>query len=253
MSEYGNEKRKETSYSKSVLKTLEILDQFKESDELGITDLAEATGIPPSTVQRMVNTLVMKQYLQKSLSRRKYCPGTSLFAISSRAEKIGGKLELVKQCMEEFTSETHENINFAVLSGAHVTYIMKVDSPELLKPDFQIGVSYPAFTTSLGRCMLAYEPWEKVKQLYDMQSYKEISKEDFRALFKEVRKNGYATESEQFQPGLWCTAAPVIDSDGKVIAALSTCIPLLRLDDKRKKRMCGRIVDAARSVSEVMG
>lgn len=242
-----------TSYSKAVLKTLIILDQFKESDELGIKELADATDIPPSTVQRMVNTLVMKQYLQKSLSKRKYCPGTSLFEISARAKNVSGRIELAKEYMKEFTAETRENINYAVLKGSQVTYLAKVDSPELLRPNFQVGKLYPAFNTSLGRCLLAYKPWSRVEAMYDRLPNKNISKEKFHALLKEVRRKGYATEREQFRPGLWCAAAPVRDSEGEVIAALSTCIPILRLDAEREKIMCRRIVDTAKSVSVVMG
>jgi IclR family KDG regulon transcriptional repressor len=244
---------KDSLYSKSVLKTLKILDLFKENDELGIKDISTATNIPPSTVQRMVNTLVMRQYLQKSNEGQKYRVGMAIFDISNNGNDLSDRLDTAKRYMEEFTAKTRENINLAVLRGYHVIYMTKVDSLEILRPDFIVGERYPAFNTSLGRCMLAYQPWQKVQTLYEEQDHTQIPLETFKEIFEEVRKNGYATEDEQFQPGLWCTAAPVRDRSGRVIAALSTCIPKLRLDPERQKQMSIEIMGVAKKVSDAIG
>ena len=78
----GKTAEKETSFSKSILKTLSILEQYSKADELGIKELSESTGIPASTVQRIVNTLVMKQYLVQNPHTLKYQLGLSLIHIS---------------------------------------------------------------------------------------------------------------------------------------------------------------------------
>lgn len=243
---------KDSLYSKSVLKTLKILDLFKENDELGIKDIAEATEIPPSTVQRMVNTLVMRQYLQKSGENQKYRVGLAIFDISNNGNDLSDRLDRAKQYMESFTEKTRENINFAIMRGYRVMYMTKVDSPEILRPDFKVGKLYPGFNSALGRCMLAYQPWSRVKLLYEEQGDIALPLSAFEEIFSEVRENGYATEDEQFQRGLWCTAAPVRDSSGRVIAAISTCIPKLRLDEERQKEMSREIVEVAKKVSEAI-
>lgn len=244
-------KLKDTLYSKSVLKTLNILEQFSDNDEMGIKDLSEATGIPPSTVQRMVNTLVMKQYLQKG-SNQKYHLGFAFFNIRSRYMDVGSRIDAAKKIMERYTEKTLENINLAALRGSSIVYVTKVDSPHVLRPSFEIGKPYPVVNTSLGRSLISELPWEEVTRIYDDQDNPLISLDDLRVVLEGVRKNGFATEDEQFQKGLWCTSAPVRDESGQIIAAISTCVPKSRLDEARQKELSKEISETAKAISKAM-
>ena len=79
MNDFDKKNESQSSYSTSLLKTLSILDQFAKNDELGIKELSVSTGIPASTVQRIVNTLVMRQYLEQNPYTLKYSLGIALY------------------------------------------------------------------------------------------------------------------------------------------------------------------------------
>lgn len=245
----GKLAEKETSFSKSILKTLSILEQYSKADELGIKELSESTGIPASTVQRIVNTLVMKQYLVQNPHTLKYQLGIAFFNISSRYSNSRDWVEVAKAHMEEQVEKTQETVNLAILQGKSVIYLTKVDSPHILRPNFTVGTAYPALNTALGRCLLAYQPWDKVERMIRLQPNFNKDINEFHEMLEEVERNGYATEDEEFQPGLFCIAAPVWDANDRVVAAISTSIPKIRLDESNKVNIIGMMQSTASQIS----
>lgn len=245
----GKSAEKETSFSKSILKTLSILEQYSKADELGIKELSESTGIPASTVQRIVNTLVMKQYLVQNPHTLKYQLGIAFFNISSRYSNSRDWVEVAKAHMEEQVERTQETVNLAILQGKSVIYLTKVDSPHILRPNFTVGTAYPALNTALGRCLLAYQPWDKVERMIRLQPNFNKDINEFHEMLEEVERNGYATEDEEFQPGLFCIAAPVWDANDRVVAAISTSIPKIRMDESNKENIIGMMQSTASQIS----
>ena len=245
----GKTAEKETSFSKSILKTLSILEQYSKADELGIKELSESTGIPASTVQRIVNTLVMKQYLVQNPHTLKYQLGIAFFNISSRYSNSRDWVEVAKAHMEEQVEKTQETVNLAILQGKSVIYLTKVDSPHILRPNFTVGTAYLALNTALGRCLLAYQPWDKVERMIRLQPNFNKDINEFHEMLEEVERNGYATEDEEFQPGLFCIAAPVWDANDRVVAAISTSIPKIRLNESNKENIIGMMQSTASQIS----
>ncbi len=240
---------RDSSFSKSILKTLSILEQFSQADELGILEISQNTGIPASTVQRIVNTLVMKQYLVQNPHTLKYQLGIAFFNISSRYSNSRDWVEVAKAHMEEQVQRTQETVNLAILQGENVIYLAKVDSPQILRPNFSVGTPYPALRTALGRCLLSYQPWSKVEALLATQTDFKYDADSFRAMLEEGKRRGFVTEDEEFQLGLFCIAAPLWDADGRVVAAISTSIPKIRLDEEKKTIMIEQMQETASKIS----
>ena len=62
----------DSSIIKSILRALLVLEQFNSTTEIGIKELSMNTGLPASTVQRIVNTLELKNYLVQNPKNEKY-------------------------------------------------------------------------------------------------------------------------------------------------------------------------------------
>jgi len=67
-----------------------------------------------------------------------------------------------------------------------------------------------------------------------------------------VRANGYSESNGELVERFYCVAAPVTDSTGMVVAAISSTVPKRYLADKRitKEKMRSCVQDEARQVSE---
>lgn len=224
-----------TSFSKSLVKTLRILEEYGKGSEYGIIELSQKTGIPPSTVQRIVNTLVLKQFLSQNPENLKYRLGMSFFNISSRYSNGEDWIEQAKIYMEKLVEIHSETVNLAVLYGTKVKYLTKVESPYIVRPNFNVGISYPAINTALGRCLISHLPEREMRELihYSVEegSLPEyVDEEEIVRNLKKIFLRGYAIEDEEFQKGLFCIAAPIYDRYDNCIAAISTSIPKQRLD-----------------------
>jgi DNA-binding IclR family transcriptional regulator len=50
---------------KSLLKAIDTIDAVAEAGNVGIRELSSITGFPPSTIHRIVTTLVERNYFQQ--------------------------------------------------------------------------------------------------------------------------------------------------------------------------------------------
>lgn len=245
---------KEQSFTQSILRTLLILDQFSAADELGIKDLSVLTKLPQSTVQRIVNTLESRNYLQQNPRTLKYRLGLAFFNISRHYSNSHDWVDSAKVHMEKLVDLHQENVNLATLEGYSVKYLTKAESPHILRPNFPIGIPFfPAACTGLGKCLLAYK-----KDLNIDEAFARVTNPTektildpllFTQMLEKVRRDGYALEDEEFQPGLFCIGAPIKDANDSVIAALSTSIPKSRLNVTQLPTLIQDVLNTANAIS----
>lgn len=245
---------KEQSFTKSILRTLLILDQFSSADELGIKDLSSLTKLPPSTVQRIVNTLESKNYLQQNPSTLKYRLGLAFFNISRHYSNSHNWVDSAKIHMERLVGLHQENVNLAILEGYSVKYLTKAESPHILRPNFPIGIPFfPAACTGLGKVLLAFKKEvnaaEALARITNPTDKTILDPVLFEQMLEKVRRDGYALEDEEFQPGLFCIGAPIRDANDRVVAALSTSIPKSRLNITELPTLIQDVLDTAHTIS----
>jgi DNA-binding IclR family transcriptional regulator len=68
-----------------------------------------------------------------------------------------------------------------------------------------------------------------------------------------VRRQGYALDNEEYEPGARCVAAPIYDYAGRVIAGLSISGPVTRMTDEQIYQKLPYLLDAAQQISLRMG
>jgi IclR family KDG regulon transcriptional repressor len=245
---------RDDSFGKSILRALLVLEQFNSNVEIGIKELSISTGLPPSTIQRIVNTLELKNYLTQNPKNNKYRLGIALYNISKSFAEDLDWIEGAKMHMESLVNKHEETVNLAILQGRSIAYLKKVDSPHILRPSFTVGTQYPAICTALGKCILAFQPKEVVDRILATPLEKctadtVTDPEELKEEFSKIRYNGYSTEDEQFQKGLYCIATPIKDYKGKVIAAISMTIPKLRLEKESIPEIISDMIKTANEIS----
>jgi DNA-binding IclR family transcriptional regulator len=213
---------------RALERALDILDAFDvATPELTVTRLAERTGLPKSTVIRLVSILVERRYLERA-------PGSESVRIGVRAFEVGSiyiqstSLEIeARPIMARLAEQTGQTANLGILDGQDVVHIAVAAPDRPLRYWATIGKREGAYYTGLGKVMMAAMPDDELDHILNGSGFIPqtektlVEPDELRAEIEQIRQRGYGFDDEESNLGIFCIAAPIVDHEGKVIAALS--------------------------------
>lgn len=74
-----------------------------------------------------------------------------------------------------------------------------------------------------------------------------------RAALAGIRERGVAVEHRESNPDVSCVAAPVHDGGGRVVAALSVSVPVIRWNEDRERELAELAAQGAAELSVRLG
>lgn len=228
----------------SVDRALNILEVLSHSGTpLGVTEIAQATGLPQGTAHRILQSLQHRGYVRHEVGR-KYVLGSASFRLGDAAQRsIGVRARPYLAQLVEMTGET---ANLAVLEGDHVVYISQVSSPHMLRMFAEVGRRVLPHSTAVGKAMLASMSPEYVTALLRRTGLPRRNErtittiEGFLAELAWVRERGYAVDDGEEDLSIRCLAVPVTDGNAAV-AAMSVSGPAERFAGVRDQGLAYRM------------
>ncbi|MBR7671887.1 IclR family transcriptional regulator [Streptomyces sp. NPDC054796] len=246
----------------AVTRALDILELFLDGDgTLSAPEITRKLQLPRTTVHELVTTLAARHYLVPLPDQPgRYRLGVRTYQLGSRyAEQLD--LAAEGQQVARTVAETcDETVHVALLEGMDVIYIAKVDSTHAVRMVSAAGRRLPAHCTSVGKMLLASLPEDELEArlpagepLAAMTPNSITSPEALREALTEIRGRGVAVEQRESNPDVSCVAAPVRNSAGQVVAALSISVPMIRWSDERLAELEELAVKGASELSERLG
>jgi DNA-binding IclR family transcriptional regulator len=210
-----------------------ILSVFERSSEaLTAGQISVRSGIPRSSVHRILQQLVSARWLKRHEDG--YALGLRMFEIGSLVAHRSHITSAARPVIHELAERTGLVVHLAVLDEQDVVYLDKVASasPDRAFADTlpsRVGGRLPAHCTAVGKVLLAYSPRSTVSEYLatGLRLRTEASLATPAALeaaIVSIRNSGYATERDEAVPGVACVAAPIRNYD-EVVAAVSVCGP----------------------------
>jgi DNA-binding IclR family transcriptional regulator len=86
-----------------------------------------------------------------------------------------------------------------------------------------------------------------------VQPHLEVNEDALRKELSEIRASGYSTDLEGGESGICCVGAPVMDSSGRVVAAISVSTPSDRFDRSNVAALGELVRSTADQISEAAG
>lgn len=149
-----------------------------------------------------------------------------------------------------------EMIHVAALDAGRVVYVDRVPGARAVKlPMSRVGAVLPAHCSGVGKLLLAHLDPGQIDAILDQHGMPSLSpnticeREALYAELHRIRRDGVAFDREEVQLGLSCVAAPIIDHDGQVVAAISISAPTDRFRDSEDGYR-STVVNAADGVSQ---
>lgn len=240
---------------KPVAKALAVLAFIEDAGrEVGLSDVAAALRLPKTSAFRYLYTLTAAGFVAHGDGRDRYRPGPRLRPSVAPDVSIPRLREMALPVMTELRERFNETINLGVAERDHIVYIAMIESSRALRMQARIGERHPLNSTSLGKAILAFMPEVERAPLLagPLRAMTRRTMTDAGALrrqLREVARRGYAIEAGENEEGLMCIGVPVLDRDGRPVAALSISAPEQRMSRPVRQDAITALRSAAGQIS----
>jgi IclR family pca regulon transcriptional regulator len=192
---------------------------------LTIADVARMTGLSRATARRCLITLARIGYAETDGRH---------FALTPRVLQLGYAYlsstpltAVLQNALERLSEEIGESSSASLLDGRDIVYVARAATKRIMSVGLSVGSRLPAYCTSMGRVLLAALPEHEARRRVEASDRRALTRatatsvEAVMARVAAARTAGYAVIDQELEVGLTSIAVPVIDREGKVVAAIN--------------------------------
>ncbi|AOY95322.1 IclR family transcriptional regulator [Cupriavidus sp. USMAA2-4] len=238
---------------------LRLLCEFSRKDStLSAAELARRLQVPRSTVFRLLTTLEMMGFVERTDGGREFRLGMAVLRLGFEYLASLELTELGRPLLDRLRDDIHYPCNLVVRDGRSIVYVAKSVAPTPFASSVNVGTRLPAHATVLGRVLLEDLSLAELRELYpesQLEVFSESTPRTVEQLFEMVqhdRQRGYVLQEGFFEASISTIAAPVRDRSGKVAAAMGATIPASRIDPEQLGPMVEQVRHAADELSRLL-
>jgi DNA-binding IclR family transcriptional regulator len=234
-------------------KALILLDAFAPGDRVvALAELSRRTGLAKGTLHRVAGTLVESGLLERQASG--YRLGMYLFELGMVASAQHGLREAALPFLQDLYESTHETVHLGVPDGTEVICVEKLCGHRQAPARSRVGGRMQMYCSAIGKAVLAFSPPSVFEQIVVAGLPRRtprtiIAPGLLRCELARVVATGLAYDYEESAVGVACVAAPVLDAQRRVVAAISVTGALPRF---RPHRTAQAVHGAARRLGGVL-
>jgi len=202
------------------------------------TEILQQSNQPRGTLHRQLSNLV-EEGLVIVRPDQSYELGLKLLTYAARSWAGSEFRTIAEPHLKRLQAETGETVHLAVLQGAQVIYLDKVQGTQALRLHSQIGNASPAYCTGVGKAALSVLDDKTLsKRIAETKFFRHTehtltTAKALRAEIAAIRETGVAYDREEHEPGIHCVAAPIHSAARSLIGGLSVTGPVFRVDRKQ--------------------
>lgn len=224
----------------TVQKIGPVLDLFTvERPEWGVSEVAEAVGMPRSSAHALLSSLVETGLLQ-CRARGRYRVGWRVLELGETLRGTANVRTVGYPVLEQLVEDYGETSHLAIMERSRVLYIDKIVGTHMVTVvGARVGAQLEPHCSAVGKVLLAHRTADEVRRILGdkpMRRFTPTTITDVDALLAElasVRQAGVGYDTGEAIADVHCVAAPVRDEMGVVIAAVSMTVPVNRFDKSR--------------------
>jgi DNA-binding IclR family transcriptional regulator len=237
---------------KSAVRTVELLEYLasRQEQRARIREICAALGMPRSSAHALLRTLMAQGWIRTDASGTLYSIGIRALLVGTSYLDTDPYLPAITPFLDDLRQDLDETFHLARLDGSDVVYLATRESRQYVRPANRVGRRLPAYTTALGKALLAErfgtERDEHVPAVLVPLTPNTITdRGKLDEVLDEVRIRGYAADNEENTEGLRCFAV-ALHYARPARDAISASVPIARLTGGRERQ----IVDALRAVGD---
>jgi DNA-binding IclR family transcriptional regulator len=236
-----------------VTAVLDVLETLERRGASNLAQLARDTGAAKSTLHRVCTVMARRGWIARDDESGDFELGPRVAWIA-HATPASTLIRRFHEVARRTLVHHNETACLAVRDGIESVFIAKEETTHPVRLVTAVGSRLPAFASASGRVLLADLPDREVSRLHADQSLvtptgrRLAGVHELYEILKRARDRGYAENIDETALGLHCVAAP-IGSPGRVVAAVTLCVPSGRMNEERKRVMVADLLRAAQELS----
>ena len=215
-------------------KGLDILELLARQPQ-GLTraEIVKEMDRSASEIYRMLERLVVRQYVTRSLSGDRYALSLKLFALANRHPPINRLVNQALPVMDEFARLAEQSCHLGVYDRGNVLITAQINSPRGWSFSLQRGAHVGLMDTASGHVLLAFSDAADTERMRAEHTTVEgevpITEAKLQATLNGIRTLGYLERKSQQSFGVVDISFPILGPDHCALAAL-TCPYIRRID-----------------------
>jgi IclR family mhp operon transcriptional activator len=239
----------------AAARTLVLLEELNRHRVASIQLLHQATGLPKSTIVRLMKSLCAMGYAANDRRQGGYTVASRVKSLSNGFHGDPLVVEAARPWARAFTAQYHWPIAIAVLDGtsAVVRFSTIPDSP--VSPFHgTINMRFSLLRRALGRAYIAFCPADERAMLLDLLSRSNQAEDRLvgdrkrtQALLASIRKQGFAERDPTVEPRSSGTIAVPVVGKTQVLATVGMTYFMSALD---RRDIAQRYVPLMRTLAD---
>lgn len=205
-----------------------------------LTALAQAAGLPRPSAHRMLRSLVAERMLHYDPRSKCYALGLDLFVLAARAGNVQGLREQARPVLLRLTAALGETLFLLVHNGYDAVCIERSAGPLPIRSfTGDIGGHVPLGLGQGAAAILAFLPAAEQEEIlrHNLPRLRHCAGTEeaaLRAELAQIRAEGHAGGAVGLIPGMAGLGVPILDGEGRALAALSVGTTTDRLTPERR-------------------
>ncbi|SFB20949.1 transcriptional regulator, IclR family [Collimonas sp. OK607] len=241
------------SYAAPALeKGLDILEMLCASDHpLSQKEIAQHLGRSVGEIYRMLTCLIERNYVTQ-VDDNSYGITTKLFELSHINPPTQRLLIEAAPIMQHLATELDQSCHLTVLSKGKQVVLHKVDTPSGMGFSVRAGAELDLLFSASGRVLLAFQDEETRKLRIEEALQRRPLQADpqIHRILDSIRISGFESVPSVQVRGLYAVSFPILDTQGRAIAALT--VPYAERIDQSHRKTIPEVTDALRAATRTL-
>ena len=249
-----------TDYTIAVVKdTLIVLNLIGDFTKgLTLTEATDVSGLGKNKVFRILHTLQESRMIYKDENGRFHL-GMRISELAQNVHVHDLLLDISSPIMDDLVELTQESIILGVVTDTNALCIATRESPRSIRLFARVGIQSPLYKGGVPKVLLANmdaKDCEKLLAYFERDlntSQDQVDWVKLRAKLAQIRMAGYSITVDELDKGAHSITAPIFNSKGQVLAAMSIAGPSIRFSDEAIEHCISVILDATDRISAALG
>lgn len=247
---------------RSLKKVFLLLDAFTvEQPEWSLADLSRKMNMAKPTVHHIMVTLLQGGWIDRDAETKKFRLGVRLWEKGRLAIRQLGVRDVARSLVEALVEDCGETVRLGIFDSIDPRWLIYVDRVEsqqhAVRAHMDDLTRSPSYCVATGKALLAHNP-EIAKRVLaqPLRAYTARTLTQPAALLKDLaltRERGYSVNHCEFREDVVGAAAPILNHEGRAVAAIGISGPAYRLGPEVVRRIGPTVVSTAQEISKRMG